>query len=152
MSGQQVMNNNRTMEFIGKDDWDRPVYKSIETGSLWKDINLGKGEPALYSSSNGEFDGEPCSPIKSDLIVTFKTKYEESPYQFNYMLLSRMQSDCEYFLGYGNRSESRLWAGNVKDQIEKMKELWNSFPEDQKPEWLTYDGILEYEKRMSESE
>lgn len=150
MSEQVMANNERTMEYIGLDDWSAPVYKCIETGSLWKDINLGKGEPALYSSSNGEFDGEPCSPIRSELIVTFKTKYEESPHRFNYMLLGRLESDCKYFLGFGNRNESRLWAGSVKEQIEKMKELHNSFPEGEKPEWLTYEGILEYEKLMSE--
>jgi hypothetical protein len=146
----EATENVRTMEFIEKDFWDRPVYRCIETEVLWKDISLGKSAtPELYSCGN-EFDGEPCSPIKSDLVVTFKTKYEESPYRFNYMMLGRLQSDCEYYLGFGNRHEPHLWAGNVKEQIEKMKELHNSFPEGQKPEWLTYEGILEYEKRMSE--
>lgn len=143
--------NVRTMEYVGVDDWDRPVYKCIETGGLWKDIELGKCDtPALYSCGN-EFDGEPCSPIKSDLVVTFKTKHEENPYRFNYMMLGRLRSDCDYYLGYGNRNKSCLWAGSVKEQIEKMKELHNSFPEGQKPEWLTCEGILEYEKQMSES-
>ncbi|MFC5402466.1 LPD11 domain-containing protein [Cohnella soli] len=141
--------NVRTMEYMGKDDWDNPVYKCIETDTLWKDVAMGKGSPQLYSCGN-EFDGDPCSPISSDLIVTFKTQYEESPYRFNYMLLDRLQSDCKYYLGYGNRSESCLWAGSVKEQIEKMMELHNSFPEGQKPEWLTYEGILDYEKQMSE--
>lgn len=66
-----------------------------------------------------------------------------------YMLLSRLKSDCEYYLGYGNRCEKHLWAGNVKDQITKMKELWNELPE--KPEWLSYDDIEEYEKQMSKT-
>jgi hypothetical protein len=142
--------NVRTMEFVGKDDWDRPVYKCIETNTLWKDIDLGsRDNPSLYSCFN-DFDGEPNEPIKSDLVVVFKTKYEESPHRSEYMLLGRLQSDCEYYLGFGGRSESSLWAGNVAGQIEKMKELWNSFPEGQKPEWLTYEGILDYEKRMSD--
>ena len=29
-----------------------------------------------------------------------------------------------------------------------MKKLYNSFPDDQKPEWLTYEQILDYEKAM----
>lgn len=153
-NGAENMNINenvRTMEFLGVDFWDRPVYKCIENGYLWKDISLGKSDtPALYSSSNNEFDGEPGSPIKSDLVVVFKTKYEESPNRADYMLLGRLQSDCEYYLGHGGRCESRLWAGSVTEQIEKMKELWKSFPEGQKPEWLTYEGILEYEKRLSD--
>lgn len=141
----------RTMEYMGVDGWDMPIYKCIENGMLWKDISLGKGDmPALYSCGN-EFDGDPCSPIRSDLVVIFKTKYEESPYRFNYMMLGRLQSDCEYFLGWGNRSKSRLYYGDVKKHIEHMKELHNSFPEGHKPEWLTYESILEYERQMSES-
>lgn len=142
--------NVRTMEYVGVDDWDRPVYKCIENGVLWKDLSLGKSDkPELYSCGN-EFDGEPCSPIKSGFIVTFKTKYEESPHRFNYMMLDRLRSDCDYYLGNGNRSLSSLCYGSVKEHIEKMKELHNSFPEGQKPEWLTYEAILEYEKQMSE--
>lgn len=67
----------------------------------------------------------------------------------DYMLLSRLKSDCEYFLNHGGRSERNLWAGSVKEQIEKMKELWNALPEGKKPEWLTLDDILKYEKEMS---
>lgn len=67
---------------------------------------------------------------------------------FRYMLLSRMQSDCAYYLGNGRLFGSHLWAGNEKDQIEYMKILWNSFPDDQKPEWLSYEDILAYERRL----
>lgn len=141
--------NVRTMEYVGVDDWGRPVYKCIETEVLWKDVTLGGDYPELCSCGN-DFDGEPCSPIKSDLIVTFKTKHEENPYRFNYMMLGRLRSDCDYYLGYGNRNKSRLCGGSVKEHIEKMKELHNSFPEGQKPEWMTYEEILEYEKQMSE--
>jgi len=55
----------RKLTFIGIDDWDRPVYKD-ETGKLWKDVNLGNGNPYLHSSSNNEFDGEPDTPIKGE--------------------------------------------------------------------------------------
>ncbi|UYD60253.1 hypothetical protein OPFAMLBM_00254 [Aeromonas phage avDM12-TAAL] len=67
-------------------------------------------------------------------------------HEFKYMLLSRMKSDCEFFLGYGNRSESRLWAGSVDEQIESMKALYNSF--ETKPEWITMQMIEEYETDM----
>lgn len=74
----------------------------------------------------------------------------KSDESFRYQLLGRLQSDCEYYLGYGNRSKHRLWANNEKDQIEVMKELWKSFPDDGKPEWLTWDDILNYESKMIE--
>ena len=41
-----------------------------------------------------------------------------------------------------------LWAKNEKDQIACMKALWKSFKEDKKPEWLTFEQILEFEKQM----
>lgn len=67
---------------------------------------------------------------------------------FRYQLLSRMQSDCDYFLGNGNRHTKHLWADNARDHIACMKALWHSFSEDGKPEWLPYDKILDYEKQM----
>lgn len=67
---------------------------------------------------------------------------------FRYRLLSRMKSDCDYYLGYGNRCEKHLWAGSVAEQIQTMKDLHNSFAEGEKPEWLTWDEILKYESDM----
>lgn len=65
---------------------------------------------------------------------------------FRYMLLSRLQSDCEYYLNYGNRNVKRLWAGDEKRQIELMVKLYDSF--DEKPQWLTMEEIMEYENKM----
>ncbi len=62
-----------------------------------------------------------------------------------YMLLSRLQSDCEYFI-LTCPSERTLWAGNVKEQVSKMKEIWNGMAE--KPEWLSFEKIKEYEEKM----
>ena len=77
------------------------------------------------------------------------TEYiQDKEASFRYMLLSRMQSDCAYYLGNGRIYGPHLWASNEKDQIEYMKILWNSFPEDQKPEWLSYEDILAYERRL----
>lgn len=66
-----------------------------------------------------------------------------------YMLLGRLQQDCEYYLGYGNRMDKYLWAGSVEGQIQKMKEIWNSFTEDAKPEWISMADIERYEREMS---
>lgn len=67
-------------------------------------------------------------------------------YRDDYGLLGRLQSDCEYFLGYGNGLENRLWADNIEEQILKMKELWEKLPV--KPVWLSYEQIEEYERKM----
>lgn len=39
-------------------------------------------------------------------------------------------------------------AGNVDDQIGYMKALWEGFPPDGKPEWLTMEQITDYEQQM----
>ena len=56
--------------------------------------------------------------------------------KFRYMLLGRLQADCEYYLGFGNKSSRRLWAGSEKTQIEYMTE------------WLTMEQIKEYSNAM----
>lgn len=68
-----------------------------------------------------------------------------------YQFLSRMKSDCEFFLGDSPQSHQtfRLWAQDVDSQIENMKALWNSFPDDSKPEWLTMEQIDSYAERMN---
>lgn len=66
--------------------------------------------------------------------------------RYMYMLLSRMQQDCEYYLGYGSRCEERLWAGSVNQQIEFMRILYDSVPG--KPEWLSLEDIKQYELAM----
>lgn len=67
-------------------------------------------------------------------------------FEFNYMMLDRLQSDNDYYLKHPN--EKNLWAGNVDKQISEMKKLWNQLPKDKKPEWLSMEDILEYEKKM----
>lgn len=131
--------------YIGIDDWSRPVYKD-ETGRIWKDVNLGSGVPDLYRSSNNEIDGEPDYPINSE--YEFVTKYEENPHRFTYMMLDRLRSDCDYYLGCGRRYEGHINGKNGINTIAKMKELWNSLPLDGKPEWLTLEDIAEYEQEM----
>lgn len=76
---------------------------------------------------------------------------ETIPYSFEseYRLLSRLKSDCEYFLGEGARAEKHLWAGSVEKQIEKMRELYDQLPE--KPEWLSKQDIDNYERQMTEA-
>ena len=151
------------LKYIGKNDWDNPVYKD-ENNRLWADVEMntlhlnegGKVHKCdLCSLTNNEIDGEPNYSMADvekykdvEVILTFDEIPKPSPREHDYQLLGRLQMDCDYYLGYGNRYEKHLWAGNVKDQIEKMKELYNSFADDEKPEWLTYDDILNYEKEM----
>ena len=86
------------LEYTGMDDFSCPVYKD-QFGKLWKDIDLGKEpEPNLYSLSFNHIDGEPSHPIQQE--YTFHpAPYQRSSYEFEYRMLSKLQSDCEYYLG-----------------------------------------------------
>ena len=86
------------------------------------------------------------------LVGTEQLYYEPLPKDkaFAYSMLGRLKSDCEYFLGNGNGYEGHLWAQSVEEQIKEMRGRWNSFTEDEKPEWLTMDQIDEYEQKMLE--
>lgn len=143
-------NNIRTMELLGVDDWNHDVYRCIETGVLYKDVSYFHGDiPELCNCGNA-FDGEPSFLIDEKLEIHFNKIVEKiTPDQkFNYQLLSRLRTDCDYYLSHGNRNEKHLWAGNEQEQINKMKDLYNNFSDDEKPKWLRYEQILQYEKLM----
>ena len=89
---------------------------------------------SLISVSDEELDSIHVSP-------------ENAHFQGDYRLLSRLKADCEYFLGAGGRAEKHLWAGNVQEQIAKMRELYASLPE--QPEWLSLEDIDRYEQQMA---
>lgn len=73
-------------------------------------------------------------------------KLESRNQKYQYQMLDRLKSDCDYYLGYGNRHPQALWAGNEGDQISKMREIWNNLEE--KPEWLTWEDINDYADKM----
>ena len=68
--------------------------------------------------------------------------------EFQYKMLDRMKSDCEYYLGYGNRSTKYLWGKSVEKHIEAMRRIWNELKEE--PMWLSMEQIDEYERKMKE--
>ena len=91
---------------------------------------------------------EEVNKEMENLRETENTIPETKPrdYSFEYQLLDRLRSDCDYYLGVGVRANKHLWAGTPEGQIDKMKELWNELPE--KPEWLSMEDIEAYEKEM----
>lgn len=86
---------------------------------------------------------KPCEYIKQ-LIAE-----REPTDPFKYMLLDRMKMDCNYYLGAGGKCAKFLWSNDSAEHIANMKALWNSFPDGEKPEWLTMEQIEKYEKEMS---
>lgn len=72
----------------------------------------------------------------------------KSEERYRYMLLDRLRQDCEYFLRINATNLDLLWAGDKERQIQTMKDIWNSFSEEDKPEWLTWEDILDFERRL----
>lgn len=107
--------------YIGKDP-DNDPYGSIKNIAKYKDMEVITV-------------GDENEPTEAE--------------RFNYMMLGRLESDCKYYLGNGNRYAKHLWAGDEKRQIEEMKRIYNSFTDDKKPEWLTWTQILQYEKELT---
>lgn len=68
--------------------------------------------------------------------------------KFKYQLLDRMRCDCEYYLNYGERHKKVLWSCDEETQIDNMKRLYNNFSNKEKPNFLSMNKILEYEKLM----
>ena len=68
---------------------------------------------------------------------------------FRYMLLDRLRQDCLYFLGFGNRCERCLWAGNIRDQIGYMKHSGTASFGGQAGV-AAWDEILALEARMTD--
>lgn len=100
---------------------------------------------------NGEcFVGEKIN--RNYLLVDIDKSVLQNDETFRYQLLGRMQTDCNYFLGNGNRLDKFLWAGSVEEQIAYMKALYNSFPDDKKPEWISLEDINNYENEMTNDE
>lgn len=75
------------------------------------------------------------------------TKWIETTEEsYKYQLLDRMRTDCDYFLGYGNRCKQRLWAESIENQIAFMGIIYSLLSE--KPKWLNLADIAQYEAAM----
>lgn len=124
-----------------------PLFKEIyieycfEKNSSW------------YYGTNEETYQKLCKAFadKSSEVVIDKSvlKTDET---FRYQLLGRMQTDCNYFLGNGDGHNKFLWGGNVETQIAYMRALYDSFPNEKKPEWISIEDIDNYQKEMIEKE
>ena len=58
------------LTYIGRGDWERPVYKS--NGNLYVDVDPRKNrQPDICTKNNNEFYGEPDMPISEDIIIEF---------------------------------------------------------------------------------
>lgn len=69
------------------------------------------------------------------------TQHNSEKDNFDYQLLARLKTDCEYYL---STRENKLWTGSPEEQIAKMREIYSAL--EQKPEWISPEDIDEYER------
>ena len=119
------------------------IYGAV---NVEKPLQIGLGTAEPVSMSWAKVQRRLAQLIREDM---FFTEQERSLLENNpdYRLLGRLRADCEYFLGAGGRAEKHLWAGSVRAQITKLRELYDTLLE--KPEWLTKEAIDDYAERMA---
>ena len=98
----------------------------------------------LIQNELAELDFDDLISVSDAELESISTTPEQR--SDDYRLLSRLKADCDYFLGAGGRAEKHLWAGSVREQIAKMRELYAALPDE--PEWLTMEDIDRYAQRM----
>lgn len=137
---------------------DRERYTDMSKQGLEGPIRLKSGKIVYYDNQAGKYyDRDSDMYLDNDDYMAHDAgsmmgEANTPDNSFNYRLLGRLQTDCDYFLNHGNRSARTLWAGDVDSQIAKMKELWTALPEDGKPEWLSMEDILTYEEEMKRND
>lgn len=129
-----------------------PCYED-ETGKLYFDENDGRNGLNLYTGAyrhpeDGDIIGEPNIKVTEE--IECDDPYERHPREHDYMMLSRYQMDCNYFLGNGNGYEKHLFFQEVNKHCDEMEKLYNSFSDEDKPEWLSLEQIKEYRVKMLE--
>lgn len=86
-----------------------------------------------------------------EYIATAKTREtKENIRKSDYMMLDRLRTDCEYFLGNGNGYLGHLYYKDVDKHIEEMKKIYESFSDEEKPEWISLEDIDNYKQKMNE--
>ena len=123
----------------------RRSFAFIDNTQERKDCRVTLDEMRLGWKPN--FDGADISSDDKQPVTAVDDLLHKDK-SFRYQLLDRLRSDCDYYLGYGNRYSKHLWAGSEKEQIACMKALWESFGLDDKPYFLSMEQIQEYEKKM----
>ena len=149
---------------IGENSNGEIAYKDETTGKFYLDINHSndKVPTTLYTCSpSDDMDGEPGWPVKQKFeIVNPFTDNEllEKQFQFEYMMLSRVTQDCFGYFGTGGdedkwdcryNNERNVWGQSIRKCVDKAKELWQKIPESIKPQWITWEQILQFEQKLA---
>lgn len=138
------------VKFVREDSgFCREYYKCVDSNRYFIKQEEYRENFTWYTTDR--IDGEPGFPVSSEKfqVVIPPPQKPTKDERFRYMLLDRYRSDVHYFLGWGKRGSNAL--PDPKGHIEAMKELYNSFSEDKKPQWISLEEINEYERIIFET-
>ena len=62
------------------------------------------------------------------------------------MMLKKLVLECDTYLRSGNIYD--LYYRAVDSQIDEMKRIYNSFPKEEKPQWINLDDMDNYLEKM----
>lgn len=145
----------KTLELtrVGEHHMDGGLYKDKD-GRYYVDchseIENGKEGTVYRLSPSKEPDGEPDVCFDVMIVITnppTEREIHEKSFKHCYMMLSRMQSDCKYYNSASSYNHAH-WQ-TAEEMIASMKEYWNKIPDDLKPDWISWEEILEYEKKFT---
>lgn len=88
--------------------------------------------------------------LEEYISIAKKKEEDENIRKSDYMMLDRLRTDCEYFLGNGNGFLGSLYYKDIDKHIEEMKKLYEFFSEQEKPEWISLEDIDNYKQKMNE--
>lgn len=150
-------------DFFNLNDWQ--TLPTLDTFQQWYNNDFSQiQEDAFRDDPDGLISAGREALQRLDILMESsdnqwsplpQVERKNTPVKEDYQLLSRLQADCEYYLGACaanqvdmDEAQKHLWAGTIEGQIDKMKELYQSFPESKKPEWISPAVIDQYEKKM----
>ena len=135
------------------DQYFPSVSARMSCGGVFQNIDLS----TIMEPLDGEFPSEWLDRIYTqgdnkkhcscgcNTVLKYQERLQGLDPSFRYRLLNRLLEDCRYYLGAGNRKPEIFWTGEKEQQIALMKALWMSFPETDKPDWLSFHDIECYE-------
>lgn len=141
--GEGIGSHLKNLRRLTYRDYDGKAYLSYGADVEWK--NFSRYEVLDYALAMHEDRKELMTTKRGRLTMEDWSKKEP---KFRYMLLDRLRQDCDYYLRIRG-SANCLWADSEKEQIQTMIDIWNSFPDGDKPEWLTMEQIKEFAQKMS---
>ena len=118
------------------------------------DIHVLELETVLNNIRDGktEYLVDENTPLKT--LAENKFQEIEKEHENDYRMLDRLRMDCDYYLSCANSDgtvsvpEDKLWANSVEEQLNKMQEIYDSLPDNHKPEWLGQKDIDTYAVQM----